>query len=406
MQPIIIRGLTFRDRSTAVSLSGSDHLVENCIFINSGIRLNKAGNATISNVTITQGSTGITATSSNFTVQDSQFIGLAIPSGVGSALIMYDAGEGVVRNSLFSGNSAQYGGVIRVSATTGYTASLSLFSCQFLNNQATSTGGVFDSGSRVTINIYNSLFQGNTAADRGGIFNSLGSLITIVNSEFYYNYGLNSANGLHSGGGIGYFQGGSIYVSSSNFSHNGVVTSSDKGGAFYLSAAYISVTSSSFTNNSATNGGAISCIYNAYFDITNSEFRDNTGAAIYVIEGAAAQSSTISGSVFERNTGRTGAGALNFVNAVNITVTNSTFSSNIGYGSGGAISMNRALTVSSCIFFNNSATNAGAVWASSGSTLTNCTFDSNSATSGSGGAVTGNFDFIKDSRYVLIPYKF
>ncbi|HZC07362.1 MAG TPA: right-handed parallel beta-helix repeat-containing protein [Ktedonobacterales bacterium] len=180
-------------------------------------------------------------------------------------------------------------------------------------------------------------------AGGAGVYNNGGSL-TITNSTFSDN----SASYGSAGGGV-YSNGGSLTITNSTFSDNSASyrsVSSSGGGVYNLGGA-LTITNSAFTGNSAIwgSGGAV---YNDGNDltITNSTFTDNRGywgGGIRNVEG----SLTITNSAFSGNqTPRVG-GAV-YDDGTDLTIINSTFTGNSSgfYGGGGGAVFNLASTAS------------------------------------------------------------
>jgi predicted outer membrane repeat protein len=133
-------------------------------------------------------------------------------------------------------------------------------------------GGVFNSG---TATISDSILSGNTAYGSGGIYNELNATLTVIRSVIKLNQ--TSTSGY--GGGI--WNRGDLILQDSLVDQN---TASLGGGIanFQALGASMTITNSTFSENSAGSGGAI---YSEYpTTITNSTFSGNTaanGSAIY-----------------------------------------------------------------------------------------------------------------------------
>ncbi len=213
------------------------------------------------------------------------------------------------------------------------------------------------------------------------------------------------------------------------------------GGAIYNDSGKATVIDSTFTNNSATQGGG--AIYNddlGELTITNSTFGGNSatgwGGAIFTWSKV-----TVSGSTFQGNLAKDSGGAI-YNNWKEFTITNSSFTQNVATSNGGAIlngygatydgktGYNGDITITNSSFAQNSAASDGGAiynksilttsgskfsgnWAddqggaifngnnvsltvAAVSKFTNSSFTSNYATKGSGGAIY-NDDFGKIS---------
>ncbi len=132
-------------------------------------------------------------------------------------------------------------------------------------------GGLLNDG---TVNIINSLFSTNTAGDEGGaIRNNPTGVLNITGSTF-------SGNSAYNGGAIANYN--QLTITNSTFSTN---TTGDAGGAIYTTDAATynptltqAITNSTFFNNSGTNGAAIWS--NRTQTITNSTFSGNIASQI------------------------------------------------------------------------------------------------------------------------------
>jgi len=120
------------------------------------------------------------------------------------------------------------------------------------------------------------------------------------------------------------------------------------------------------------------------------------GAIANGIDAGAAGYLTAANCIFILNNSAKHDGAINNDNG-DITITNCTFSNNTAVNRGGAVGNNYGdnMTITNCTFSENSAGSAGAVYIrvdSVNNTITDCTFSKNSATSasGDGGAIIGD----------------
>ena len=208
-----------------------------------------------------------------------------------------------ISHSTFSGNVARHGGgIINIGLLTitdsiftdnhaiGSTPNSSSLGGGILNfgtlsiadstfsNNATNLYG-FGGGihNKSTLNIYNSTFSGNNAGSGGALNNNSNGLTTIIGSSFFENsaeYGgaiVNfeklditnttiSANvGRSFGGGID--NGGTLTVENSTFANNisGGDGAAGQGGGIYnhYQSVVMTITNSTFSGNSAMEGGAI-----------------------------------------------------------------------------------------------------------------------------------------------------
>jgi hypothetical protein len=151
----------------------------------------------------------------------------------------------------------------------------------------------------------------------------------------------------------------------------------------------LTVTNSTFSNNSSIFGGAISSAgtltVNGSVFSNNSAISNSTGGAIL-----STGSLTVTNSTFSGNSAGQGGGIYNAGGGSSLTVTDSTFTNNSAseiYG-GGIYNAGGALTVTDSTFFNNSAhSGGGGIYADSVSSLTtivDSTISGNSAHDGGG----------------------
>jgi hypothetical protein len=210
------------------------------------------------------------------------------------------------------------------------------------------------------------LANGLTATGDGGAINNAGTL-TVTSSTFSGN----SAPG----GAI--FSSGSLTVISSTFSGNSALEAGG-GGAIFISSGSLTVTNSTFSGNLAPDGSGGAIFNGGTSTVTNSTFSDNSAPGKTTDGGAISNSA-------------------NFSSSATLTVANSTFSGNsasgqndlFGTDQGGAISNSAGLIVTNSTFSGNSVGfgSGGAIFNSGSSTVTNSTFSGNSASSGSGGTI-------------------
>ncbi|MDR0911344.1 MAG: hypothetical protein LBM96_01920, partial [Methanobrevibacter sp.] len=235
-----------------------------------------------------------------------------------------------IMNSNFNNNSAFYGGAIYnnddnlsingsnfnnnyVSGSGGAihnnnTYNLSISGSNFNNNSAKSFGGAIENFNASNLNIMSSNFNNNSAKTfyGGAIENDDGINISISGSNFTNNYANRGGGAIYTPHGVNISISGSIFTNNSvddsggaiyndgsdNFSVSGSIFNNNYaknfGGAIlnYDSSNFtVTVTGSSFNNNSATYGGAIVVELSFNFSIMNSNFMSNIaniGSAIYI----------------------------------------------------------------------------------------------------------------------------
>ncbi len=225
---------------------GAVYFSQNGFVINSSFTNNSADNADDS-------CGGAICFNGNGTVISSRFVNNTAGYFGGAVYIWED---GTVMDSIFTSNEAQNGGSLYVHGA------FEVDNCNFTNNSAR-TGGAIEFWKSGTLGDSN--FISNAAGFSGGAVYTSAN-IKIGNCNFTGN----SANE-NSGGAVYIFGFGELY--------NTIFTSNSA--SYYGGAVYFNkngtVNHSSFTKNSAKDGGAILTAGN--LTITNSEFRNN--AAVY-----------------------------------------------------------------------------------------------------------------------------
>jgi hypothetical protein len=274
--------------------------------------------------------------------------GLAIVDGMvmdGDGGGIDNAGTLTVTSSIFSGNSAPYGGGI---------------------------GNGFG-----TLTVTASTFSGNSADYGGGGINNQRTA-TVTASVFTGN----SVNAVAGGRGGGIDNGGTLTITDSTFSgnENGV-----QGGATYeIGAIYndggMTVTASTFNSN--VGGGIFSDVGTlAFIDCT---FAGDDGGGII---NAFLSTLTVSHCTFSGNTAEFGGG---IDNGGTLTITDSTFSGNLATsysefdGAGGGISSHGILAITDSTINGNSARFGGGIASDGALSLSGCTINGNSAMYGGG----------------------
>ena len=210
-----------------------------------------------------------------------------------------------------------------------------------------------------------------------------------------------SGNSAWHGGALSLSQEGSLDVSDSTFTGNGAKNSGCAGGAIYNSfGSDVTLTNNTFSGHNipACAGGSI-YQYSGNMDVIDCTFSNNTASIGGAIANYQDDTMNVSNSTFINNSAQIGGAILNNTTTT-VTVTKSTFLNNhaIG-GDGGAISFDRGtLDVSGSTFSGNSASGAGAgmVIFSSEATVTfsNNAVYSNTAQWGGGIANAGTLNVI------------
>jgi hypothetical protein len=280
-------------------------------------------------------------------------------------------------------------------------------------------------GSPQTIVVSQKVIAANTTIDGGNLITLSGGganrIFSVNNSRTFIVKNLTIANGNSTAQGGGIFAGNNVQliVSNSKFNNN-ISTSSatifDGGGAIYISSgSQTIVQNSTFTGNQANNGGAINNLL-SNLTVTNSTFSNNSslqtgsgggGGAIY-IDGAKGGNGTITfkQNTFNQNTAVFQGGGIfiQLYNSDKMTIDQSIISSNSvtgggaqGFGGGFFLvgNPNTILNITNTTFSSNTASNqGGGFWTGTNGVinLTNSTLSGNRAESatnsvGNGGGI-------------------
>ena len=263
-------------------------------------------------------------------------------------------------------------------------------------NSLTLTGGKAEQGGAIRLRngagvaIEGSTLRGNTATNGGAIATSSGSdRLNVSDSKFMDNIAEESAGAIYANGGVVKITGGSFVKNCAQFAFYALdegrnserrsvdadgclsvryvrsqidtdLQSDVDGGAIrLLNGAQASVEGSTFSENSATYGGAISTASkNVRLSVTNSSFVGNrasgSGGAI-AASWLGGGSISINNSSFVKNSTEEGGGGAIEVSHGVFDIANSTFSENIADSSGGALKMDEdaEVTISHATFVKN-----------------------------------------------------
>jgi hypothetical protein len=253
--------------------------------------------------------------------------------GIGNA----GAGNVTIIDSVIEDNfSGGTGGGFGDAANMG---NLTVLHSLFLDNRAAGDGGGIQEGGPSTTIAY-STFDGNTSAgaEGGGAVFVDGGTVTVTNSVFRDNVGVN-------GGGIE-DQAMSLTVTNSTFDANHALGTADgsggSGGGLDIegNAGTVSVTFSLFLHNSANNGvngngGGLRQLTGT-LTVGDSEFTGNSASNLGGGAALTGLSATITATTFDHNRAGVGGGGLEAFNT-NVRLIDDTFFGNVTAGSGGAV---------------------------------------------------------------------
>ena len=283
-----------------------------------------------------------------------------------NGVIYANGGTLEMTNVTANGNSATNGGVLFIS---GSGTKVTVKNCNFTNNSASKGGAV--SLSSGTLNIADVLFDTNTASTGGAVYNEKGTLI-ITDTTF-------TANSATKNGGAIALAGGSLAVSgNTEFTSN---NAAGDAGAVYVSNftddndalthSTASFAGTSFSENTANYGGAISVSPGCSASIEDTSFTSNSsvknGGAVYVYN---AELQVNGGNTFSNNTSSNHGGAICLSGSTMTAAGENTFNGNKAANHGGAIyvtytsgdsGLNGSLTMTDGTFSGNTALGGGAV---------------------------------------------
>ncbi|MHC4620806.1 MAG: right-handed parallel beta-helix repeat-containing protein [Planctomycetota bacterium] len=303
----------------------------------------------------------------------------------------------------FSGNRAHgfdsdyYGG-----GMCNYGSSPELTDCSFIGNSANSAGGGLYNDKKSNLTLTNCTFGANWGHYRGGAMHNEKSTVTMNNCRICGNVVTIYGGGIHNdrescitmnncaiadnqaerGGGMYNCYGSDVVLSNCMFKAN---TADSGGGIYDANGSNVTLTECTFRENAAAFGGGAMTNSGAGPELTGCTFIENsavsTGGGLYNYGSA---SPTLTRCTFVGNSAGHSAGALTNSSA-GIKVTESTFLGNSAGHCGGALMGGRRLTVTNCVFIENSANDrnseGGAIFRGEPN-VTNCSFIANSADSG------------------------
>jgi fibronectin-binding autotransporter adhesin len=254
------------------------------------------------------------------------------------------------------------------------TGKLSISGGTISDNSAANGGGVESVGS---LQLSDATIEGNSAsADGGGIDYSggPGGKLTITGSTFTDNSATN-------GGGLFLFD-GTVSITGGTFSGN--TAKNGVGGGLFDDLATVTITGTALTGNKSTtqNGGAIEVSGGT---LTALELTLENNSAAYGGAIANGGNTTIDASNITGNTASISGGGIS--NTGTLSLESSTVASNkaVGSGLGGGLANSGVLTVDDSTLSGNSGVSGGGIANSSGTaSLTNTTIAGNTATTGGG----------------------
>jgi predicted outer membrane repeat protein len=284
-----------------------------------------------SNITINEGAGDVTITNGSAQSSSSRIFNISTPNG---ALTL----DGL---ALSGGNTTTSGGCIQLGANGG--GSLIVTNGSFTSCNTTSGGGAIGSSSGVhSINISGSAFTGNTSTAGGGAIQQTGSNsdLSITTTTFTNNVSSNAQGGAINYSGTG-AAGGTFSITGSTFTSNRAQSGATqgRGGAIFFTAGdgtmSGTISGSTFNSNQALNGSG--------FDQGGAIFKQGTGSL------------TISSSSFSGNSAEQGGAIYNGVGSITVSSSrleqNSADEGGAFYGTSGTSGATEVIE-SSCIVDN------------------------------------------------------
>lgn len=277
---------------------------------------------------------------------------------------IYNDGILQVISSTFNNNTAPNG----VGGAIANYGNLNMTNCTFNNNSGWFYGGAIYNSKN--LNMANCTFNNNTSEEGGAIYNYRTGVLNITKTSFN-----NNTVDYSNGGAI--YNCGTLTITSSKITNN--IAKSD-GGAIYNNYGTLNVTNTNFTNNKAANGGAITNGGNGTLTVTLCQFTNNIVTGV----GGAIENYGYHGNLTVINSSFTGNTAINggaIDNDGNTNVAGSTFTGNTATW-GGAVDngIYGILILNNCIFKGNTATNGAAIYNRNNTIINSSNFNGNTAT--------------------------
>ena len=313
-------------------MSAQQLTIEGITFINCGINFASIENVLIANCTfkdssnraIWSQSSNISVSITNCTFQNNGITNTYGGGGGGAVFFEGSTGEVSISNCLFQNNRVTnaYDGGGGAVLFEGSTGEVSISNCLFQDNSVTNTyggggGAVFFENSTGEVNISNCLFQDNSVSialkggGGGGAVSGVGlRIFSIINCKFLNNSATVAPRGddaLSGGGGavlLYYSLTGEANIENCTFQNNRATVKVGGGGGvgMFEFTGKVSILDCTFQNNSATTGvsggavsgggGAVLLFLTGGVSITNNKFQYNSainggggGVVLYGIIG-------------------------------------------------------------------------------------------------------------------------
>jgi predicted outer membrane repeat protein len=257
----------------------------------------------------------------------------------------------------------------------------------FSGNTGSGDGGAIyaDAAAGSTLALTGATFTGNSAPFGGAIYDDIQGTASISGSSF----SSDAADPSTGFGGAIVVEGGSLTVASSSFSSD---SAGDGGGGIYWnSAGTLTATGSAFASNTAGEGGAIRDDSSAGMTLSDDSFSDDGGAteggALYLLSGSST-AYALTGDEFDSNSASASGGAIQW-GVGTLTVSGSSFIGNSAGLSGGALEADstNTLSLTNATISQNAAEHGGGIYFLGGTvpvSLVNDTIAFNTAAAGAG----------------------
>ncbi|MFP4413521.1 putative Ig domain-containing protein, partial [Coleofasciculus sp.] len=300
--------------------------------------------------------------------------------------------------------------IFYVNSNQDFNASLTLKNLDLINGYTNERGGAIEITHQGALTVDNVQFKNNVADNGGGAIYSAWETDLIVNASTFDNNKAVAGNDERGAGAIAFVSPGEITVTNSEFTNNQGIN----GGAINSLQGKLTIENSTFLNNDTTA---------AFYDTGNKHpSLRGYGGAIYTdraSSGSDATSGTIRiiDSVFEGNKGRGEGGAAYLYTGTqdNVIIEGSLFENNEilalpnggNKGNGGAVvqlsnGLNKGLVVRDTTFANNTAANqGGGLWTyDAPAKIINSTFSGNQTTGDTAGSVGGGMTLYSPTQII------
>ncbi|OED30415.1 hypothetical protein [Methanosphaera sp. WGK6] len=340
----IDRNLTINGQDAVLTGNGtitiaSTVIMGNLTFNQTGIIVESTGNLTLVNTTHSNnvGYAGAVYNLGYLAVNNSVFNENNASRG---GAINNRGAMAIIENSMFTNNTAVYGGGGAIDNYLGY---ISINNNTISNSVATYGGAIYNLGNA---SISNNIITNCTGISGGGaIYNYENANVSVFNNII-------ANNSASSGGGICSYSRTSNFIINNIFINN---TVSRRGGAIDNDGLVSIISGNTFINNNGSNGGAINNEYGARdTSIINNTFINNNGGYGGAINNEyGARDTSIINNTFINNNGSNGGAINNDYRADNTSVINNTFINNTAYNNGGVIQNDGTIIVNNNILNSN-----------------------------------------------------